>query len=74
MLVLKRTFGSPLDRVHIVLPDGRQVVVQVVDFGDGGHCRLGVTAPADVRIYRGELFARIDLDAPTPAGVADAAG
>lgn len=45
----------------ITLPDGRVVRLTVADV-DRGRCRIGVSAPADVKILRQELIA----DRPTP--------
>jgi carbon storage regulator CsrA len=50
MLVLARKTG---DKVHIPLPDGREVIVTVVEI-HVGRVRLGFDAPRDVPIHRAE--------------------
>ena len=49
MLVLSRKVGE-----RIVLP-GRDVVLTVLGIGRG-HIRLGISAPAEVAVYREELW------------------
>ena len=61
MLVLMR---RPGEEIHI--GDNVAITVLVVS---GNRVKLGITGPADVRILRGELSAKIaaaDLDAPSP--------
>jgi carbon storage regulator len=49
MLVLSRKVGE-----RIVVPDcGLAVVVLAID---GNRVRLGITAPADVAVYRAEVW------------------
>lgn len=51
MLVLRRRVG---ERLEITTPEGRVIVVELTDAGDG-WARLGVTAPREVTIMREEL-------------------
>lgn len=55
MLVLSRKVGE-----KILVPD-REVVVTVVAI-EGNRVRLGITAPADVDVYREEIFWQIGQD------------
>lgn len=61
MLVLQRKL---LECIDITLPDGRVIVVQVIQFRqtDGGQkaVRLGIEAPPDVTIHRREITNRIE--------------
>jgi len=52
MLVLSRSVG---ELVVMVLPDGRQVTVKVVEVRHTGKIRLGITAPEDVPVHRQEI-------------------
>ena len=52
MLILTR---GPQQKVFIRLPDGRQVVVEVVEAVSKNKIRLGFQAPDDVVILREEL-------------------
>jgi len=52
MLVLSRKKN---ESVIITLPDGREIVVVVVEI-DRGKIRLGFQADADVKIDRRELY------------------
>ena len=59
MLVLQRKEN---ESVVIDLPDGRTIEILLTKiFGD--KARIGIQAPADVRIFRRELKDRIDKDA-----------
>ncbi len=58
MLVLSRKVGE-----EVCAPDVG-IVVKILEVC-GGHIRLGVTAPAGVRLFRGELWARIQERAST---------
>ena len=70
MLVLTRKLGE-------VIRVGDSVTVRVLEV-KGNHVRLGVEAPADVRIYREEVYRAIregdaggtatTTDAPDPGG------
>jgi len=54
MLVLTRTLG---EMVHILTPEGREIVLQIVDVrGRAGRqlVRLGFTADPAIRIHRHE--------------------
>ncbi len=51
MLVLTRKLGE-------VIRVGESVTVRVLEV-KGGHVRLGVEAPADVRVYREEVYRAI---------------
>jgi carbon storage regulator len=51
MLVLTRKLGE-------IIRVGDSVTVRVLEV-KGGHVRLGVEAPADVRIYREEIYRAI---------------
>jgi carbon storage regulator len=60
MLVLSR---KPGEKVAI----GGNITLTVISC-DGNRVRLGITAPDDVRVLRGELFdARATFDDPAPA-------
>lgn len=68
MLVLGRKIG---EEIFINLPDGRQVVVRVLEVSlqrDSGNLRvrLGVTAPRDVPVWRSELLTREGQPASPP--------
>ncbi len=70
MLVLTRKVG---ERIRI----GDDVTVQVLEVR-GGQVRLGLSAPADVRIFREEIFLAIqgqnhEAQLADPAQLADAA-
>lgn len=70
MLVLTRKVG---ERIRI----GDEVTLQVLEVR-GGQVRLGLTAPADVRIFREEIFLAIEgknreARLPDPDRLADAA-
>ena len=70
MLVLTRKVG---ERIRI----GDEVTLQVLEVR-GGQVRLGLAAPADVRIFREEIFLAIegqnqDAQLPDHARLADAA-
>ena len=56
MLVLTR---SRLEKIILTLPSGDRVQLTVVDIR-GDKVRLGIEAPDDVRIHRGEVQAAID--------------
>ena len=58
MLALTRKSG---ERLAIDTPAGR-IWVLVVDAPIGGKVRLGIDAPGDCRILRGELLARSGHD------------
>jgi carbon storage regulator len=58
MLVLSR---NPDERIVLVLPDGRRVTVLYANI-HGQQIRLGIEAPSDVRIYRGEIMSKIDAE------------
>jgi carbon storage regulator len=60
MLVLSRKLGE-----QIVIPD-RGVVLTVLALR-GNEVRLGISAPSDVDVYRGELWLRLN-----PSGRAEA--
>lgn len=51
MLVLGREAG---ESVNLILPSGETIKVQVVKL-KGGWVRLGIDAPKEVKILRGEL-------------------
>lgn len=55
MLVLSRRLD---EEIVIEIPGCEPVVVAVVRLG-GGSVRLGVSAPVEVGIHRGEVFDRI---------------
>ena len=70
MLVLTRKVG---ERIRI----GDEVTLQVLEVR-GGQVRLGLSAPADVRIYREEIFLAIEgqnrgAQLPDQTRLADAA-
>ncbi len=48
------------ERVFIILPDGRQVVVSIVEIADRGKVRLGFAAPNDIAINREEVHEAIE--------------
>jgi carbon storage regulator len=51
MLTISRRVG---ERILI----GDEIVVEIVEVS-GNNVRLGITAPAELRIYREELWARV---------------
>lgn len=53
MLVLTR---KPTEVIRLKLPDGRFIDITNVRMSTGA-CRIGVDAPKDVEIVRGELIA-----------------
>ena len=57
MLVLSRREGEKL-----VIGDNISLVVSKIS---GNRVTLGIEAPADVKIFRGELTARDDQEAPS---------
>lgn len=46
------------DRIHIVMPDGRTIVVTVTRLTD--KVRLGFEAPRDVKIWRDDVLQRME--------------
>jgi carbon storage regulator len=56
MLVLSRKLGE-----RIVMPD-IDLTLTVVAI-EGNTVRLGITAPADISVYREELWQRVSADA-----------
>lgn len=62
MLVLKRKVGE-----QIVLP-GHEVTIEVLGC-EGGRVRLGISAPSEVAVHRGEVWQRIHMAShPVPQG------
>lgn len=55
MLILERE----LNEAVIIEIAGRKVVIRVTEIGSV-RCRLGVTAPKDMPVYRGEVQERIN--------------
>lgn len=55
MLVLNRAKG---EKIIILLPDGREVAVFPAEIRSLNKVRIGVEAPADVKIFREELRSR----------------
>ncbi len=51
MLVLSRNIGE-------AITIGENIVVTVIDVG-GGRVRLGITAPKEVPVHRGEVMAEL---------------
>jgi len=66
MLVLTRKLGE-------VIRVGESVTVRVLEV-KGNQVRLGVDAPADVRIYREEIYRAVRKENEEAAGVADKDG
>jgi carbon storage regulator len=60
MLVLSRRRG---ERIVITTPEGRQIVVEMVESNDH-KARLGLQADADVVIHREEVYDRIQRGQP----------
>jgi len=60
MLVLTRKLGE-------IIRVGETVTVRILEVR-GNQVRLGVEAPADVRIYREEVYRAICAEHETPAG------
>ncbi len=58
MLCLTRRIGQ---RVRLTLPDGSEIWVAVVDGAHQGYVRLGIEAPANVKIEREEI-----IESPNP--------
>lgn len=56
MLVLS---AHPGDKVHVILPDGRRAIVSVTRISTD-KVRLGFEAPADIKIWRGNLLERME--------------
>jgi len=58
MLLLSR---REHEEVVIVMPDGRHVVIEVMDISSyRQQVRLGINAPQDVRIWRREILPTAD--------------
>ena len=56
MLILSRKHG---ERIRIVLPQC-QLAVTIVSV-DGNRVRLGISAPAEIAVYREEIWGQICL-------------
>lgn len=52
MLVLSR---KEQEEILLQLEDGRQIWIVVTEI-DKGRCRIGVTAPKDIKVLRSELL------------------
>lgn len=63
MLVLTRQEGQ---HVVITIPDGREVVVTMVEVRGDHRARIGFTADPDIKIMREELQIRIDREGQQP--------
>lgn len=57
MLVLSR---EKEEDVVILLPDGRKIVVAVIEIVGGKKARLGFVADNDITILRGDLYSAFD--------------
>lgn len=62
MLVLTRRLGET-----IVIGD--DVVIKIVDI-HGKQIRIGIEAPSEISVYRGEIYERIMLENKAAAGAA----
>jgi len=62
MLVLTRRLGET-----IVIGD--DIVIKIVDI-HGKQIRVGIEAPSEVSVYRGEIYERIMLENKAAAGAA----
>jgi carbon storage regulator CsrA len=81
MLVLSR---HRAETVVLTLPDGRRVTIAIIEIRDHStRVRLGIDAPADVTIHRGEVQERVDAEggitpppanSPTPHDAPQSAG
>ncbi len=74
MLVLTRTRE---EEIVVTLPDGREVVIRVLDVIHGNKVSLGFTADEDIGIYRRELLTALQAakkasEIRDPLGVAEA--
>jgi carbon storage regulator len=58
MLVLSRRIGE-----RIVVPDGELTITVLAV--QGNTVRLGISAPAEVNVYREELWVRLSQPAPS---------
>jgi len=56
-LVLGRKVGQTIE---ITTGSGDRITVMVASFGSAGKVRIGVDAPGDCTIHRGEVQRRID--------------
>lgn len=67
MLVVSReAYKSSTDNDKCVLQIGSDVFVKILSI-DGRHVRIGVEAPKDVRVLRGELVGRPPKEEEVPA-------
>ena len=57
MLVLGRKAGQTIE---ITTSSGERITIMVVALGSAGKVRIGVDAPGDCTIHRGEVQQRID--------------
>ena len=57
MLVLGRKVGQTIE---ITTRSGDRITVMLVSLGSAGKVRIGVDAPGDCTIHRGEVQQRID--------------
>jgi carbon storage regulator CsrA len=59
MLALSRLIG---ETITITLPDGQRIKVMLIACRTG-KAKIGIDAPRDCQIWRGELQSKIDAEA-----------
>jgi carbon storage regulator CsrA len=66
MLVLGRRLG---EEIVIIPPDGREIVVRLVELrGHGSILRVGINADTDVKVFRREVWDKIQDTAASNSG------
>ena len=55
MLVITR---RQHERIILVLPNGQQIAIELLDQRRQSVARIGITAPEDVKIYREEILTK----------------
>lgn len=70
MLVLSRNVS---EEIVLTLPDSRRITITFVDLRNRRTARLGISAPTDVIIHRGEVQAAVDAGIENPNIAAKAA-
>lgn len=71
MLVLSRT---EREEIVVQLPDGRALVILVIDIRHGHKVRLGFTGDEDIKVHRREVWDHIKEHGPKPAAIRDPLG
>ncbi len=55
MLVLSRSTGESIVLSTRSTPSGEETIIATITVVSNGRCKLGIEAPQEVRILRGEL-------------------